>query len=137
MTPWPSWYHPEYRKPAEIGKIISLCAEHFNLTVEAITGPCRKRAVAWPRHLAYLLAKRCTHREWTVIGRAFGGRDHSTIITGCREAEGRISRDPVWREHYSAIKMKVRGRTLLSKAEFYVNNDAGGWRFVRNRRSAL
>ena len=27
MTPWPSWYHPEYRKPAEIGKIIS-CARN-------------------------------------------------------------------------------------------------------------
>lgn len=109
MSLWPSWYHPEYRKPAEIGKIISLCAEHFNLPVEAITGRSHKRAVAWPRQLAYLMAKRCTGREWTVIGRAFGGRDHSTIITGCREAEERINRDPSWWEHYSAIKMKVRG----------------------------
>ena len=109
MTPWPSWYRPSPRRPAEIGKIIDLCAEHFGLSAAEITGACRKRHISWPRQLAYLLAKRCTGREWTVIGRAFGGRNHSTIVTGFNEATARIQRDPVWRDHYAAIRMKVRG----------------------------
>lgn len=62
-------------------------AEHYGLPVRIMDEGSRFRAHARPRQVAMYLAKRFTTKSLPEIGRAFGGRDHTTIIHGIRQIE--------------------------------------------------
>jgi chromosomal replication initiator protein len=53
----------------------------FGLDPEALKSDARARAVAHPRMLAMYLARRHTAASYSEIGRFFGGRNHSTVIS--------------------------------------------------------
>jgi Bacterial dnaA protein helix-turn-helix len=45
----------------------------------------RQLTLVWPRHIAVMLAHHLTAMSYPVIGRAFGGRDHSSMIHAVRK----------------------------------------------------
>ncbi len=53
----------------------------FNLDPEALKSDARSHAVAHPRMLAMYLARKHTGAAFSEIGRFFGGRNHSTVIS--------------------------------------------------------
>jgi hypothetical protein len=55
-------------------------AERFGLSVAELTGKSTKRVVALPRQIAVYLAKQTTEASLPEIGRAFGGRHHTTVM---------------------------------------------------------
>lgn len=52
-------------------------------------GPRRTKALTVPRCAAMHLARVDTHASTLQVGRAFGGRDHTTVIYASREVERR------------------------------------------------
>jgi hypothetical protein len=83
-------------------------AAEFGIDVRAIEGPNRSRRFAWPRQVAMYLARDLTQRSTTEIGRAFGGRDHTTVIYAEREVSGRLERD----SNLVAALARLRNRLL-------------------------
>ncbi|MEZ6066579.1 MAG: chromosomal replication initiator protein DnaA [Planctomycetaceae bacterium] len=63
-------------------------ANLFGLTTSALKSSCRSRNVAQPRMLAMYLARRMTNVAYSDIGRHFGGRNHTTVMS----AEKKIAR---------------------------------------------
>ena len=45
----------------------------------------RSRDIALPRQIAMYLCRDMTQLSTTNIGRAFGGRDHTTVMHGCEK----------------------------------------------------
>lgn len=80
------------RKGLTVQAIVRAVARYHDLTVADLRGPGKARAVAWPRQEAMFLAREAGF-ALTVIGRELGGRDHTTIISGCRAVEGRLATD--------------------------------------------
>ena len=62
--------------------IIDTIARQYSLTPGEITGKKRSREVALPRQIAMYVCREMTGMSTTNIGRAFGGRDHTTIMHG-------------------------------------------------------
>ena len=60
----------------------------FTIDPEALKSDGRARAVAYPRMLAMYLARKHTGAAYSEIGRFFGGRNHSTVIS----AEKKVAR---------------------------------------------
>jgi chromosomal replication initiator protein len=60
----------------------------FAVEPEMLRSDGRGRAVAYPRMLAMYLARRHTAAAYTEIGRFFGGRNHSTVISAERKVLG-------------------------------------------------
>lgn len=77
--------------PVAVEKIIAATAEHFSLTPEAITGQNREKIISVARAAAMHLARRHTGMSFPEIGRAFGGKNHSTVIAACQRIEGLIA----------------------------------------------
>jgi chromosomal replication initiation ATPase DnaA len=63
-------------------------ADHYGLTVPALTSAARWRKLAWPRQVAMHLAKRLTPHNLSEIGRRFN-RDHATVLHAVRQIEAR------------------------------------------------
>jgi chromosomal replication initiator protein len=77
-----------------IADVQAAVAERFDLTVEQLTSPSRASAVAWPRQIALHLARDLTGQSLPAIGRAFGGRNHSTVLHACKRVSERMKDDP-------------------------------------------
>ena len=82
-----------------IENIQKTVAEYFKLRVADLLSKRRSRSVARPRQLAMALSKELTNHSLPEIGDAFGGRDHTTVLHGCRriaslrETESRVEED--------------------------------------------
>jgi chromosomal replication initiator protein len=60
----------------------------FGLDPEALRSDGRARAVSHPRMLAMFLARKHTGAAYSEIGRFFGGRNHSTVISAEKKVRG-------------------------------------------------
>ena len=84
--------------PVTIRQIQTVIAGYFALTRAEIVGKQRARHVSFPRMVGYFLAGRLTKKSLPEIGRAFGGRDHTTVLSGKRKMAGLVDTDPTIRE---------------------------------------
>lgn len=75
-----------------IRDIIAETARRHRIPIEAMKTMTRRPEHARPRHMAMLLARRMTRKHYTIIAAQFG-RDHSTVINGCRQARRRCIAD--------------------------------------------
>ena len=82
-----------------IENIQKTVADYFKIRVADLLSKRRSRSIARPRQLAMALAKELTNHSLPEIGDAFGGRDHTTVLHGCRriaelrETEKRLDDD--------------------------------------------
>jgi len=70
-----------------IENIQKTVAEYFKIRVGDLLSKRRTRSIARPRQVAMALAKELTNHSLPEIGDAFGGRDHTTVLHGCRRIE--------------------------------------------------
>lgn len=74
-------------KLVSIDNILKTVAEYYKIKVSDLLSKRRNRSVARPRQVAMALCKELTNHSLPEIGDAFGGRDHTTVIHGCRTIE--------------------------------------------------
>jgi chromosomal replication initiator protein len=67
-----------------IENIQKTVADYFKIRVADLLSKRRSRSIARPRQIAMTLAKELTNHSLPEIGDAFGGRDHTTVLHGCR-----------------------------------------------------
>jgi chromosomal replication initiator protein len=60
----------------------------FTIDAEALKSESRVRALTYPRMLAMYLARKHTGAAYSEIGRYFGGRNHSTVISAEKKVLG-------------------------------------------------
>lgn len=86
-----------------LARILSITAKHYGLRVDDLVGPCRSRTVSHARSLAMHLARTLTRQSFTAIGRACGGRDHTTALHGHRITSARLAADPAFASDAATI----------------------------------
>jgi chromosomal replication initiator protein len=70
-----------------IENIQKTVADYYKIRVADLLSKKRSRSIARPRQVAMALAKELTNHSLPEIGDAFGGRDHTTVLHGCRRIE--------------------------------------------------
>lgn len=60
-------------------------AEYFDVRLADLSGRSRTSSIVHPRQVAMYLSRELTHSSLKEIGRAFGGRDHGTVIHACKK----------------------------------------------------
>ena len=66
----------------------------FSISRAELVSTARAQRLVWPRQLAMYLARELTGQTLPAIGRAFGGRDHTTVLHACRRTAERMANDP-------------------------------------------
>jgi chromosomal replication initiator protein len=69
-------------------------ADHYRLKVSELKSRNNAKSVSMPRQVAMYLCKTLTRASLPEIGRAFGGKHHSTVIHSIRKVEDMRRRDP-------------------------------------------
>jgi len=67
-----------------VSNIQKTVADYYQLRLSDLLSMNRSRSLARPRQIAMALSKELTEHSLPEIGRAFGGRDHTTVLHACR-----------------------------------------------------
>lgn len=65
--------------------VIEATARYHGLKPHDLTGNRKTRRLSMPRQIAMYLARELTDQSFPDLGKAFGGRDHSTVQYGCKK----------------------------------------------------
>ena len=87
--------------------ILSVVADFYGLSVEEVRGSKRLRPLVHARHVAMYLCKQRLKCSFPELGRAFGNRDHTTVMSAVRKVEALRTSDPEVRAHLEAIERKL------------------------------
>jgi chromosomal replication initiator protein len=85
-----------------------VCAA-FDVSLDQLLSTSRTATVAWPRQVAMYLARELTDATLPAIGRAFGGRNHTTVLHAHRRTAERIASDPEAYDAVRRITLELRG----------------------------
>src|SRR5213596_1294729 len=101
------WGDEETIIPIEL--IQRKAAEFFGVTLADLKAKDRTKAVAFPRQIAMYLARQLTHASLTEVGRAFGGKDHTTVLHAVDKIQVLLQEDPKLRKTIDGL---IQGITL-------------------------
>jgi chromosomal replication initiator protein len=96
-------------RPSEAGveDIQRAVCHHFKLRSTDLVSKDRHKSIAFARHVAMYLCKQRLKCSFPELGRAFGNRDHTTVISAVRKVEALRTSDPEVRAHLEAIERKL------------------------------
>lgn len=84
----------EEEKVITIEQIQHKVSEFFGVRVSDLKAKTRTKAVAFPRQVAMYLARQLTHASLNEVGRAFGGKDHTTVLHAVGKIQTLLQEDP-------------------------------------------
>jgi chromosomal replication initiator protein len=93
---------PRTRSVKEIQE--QTCAA-FGISMDDLLSSSRVQPVAFARQVAMYLARELTDATLPAIGRAFGNRNHTTVMHACKRTAQRIAAD---RDAYEAVQKLTR-----------------------------
>jgi len=96
-------------KQITIENIQKIVAEYFKIRVSDLNSKTRSRSIARPRQIAMSLSKELTNHSLPEIGEYFGGRDHTTVLHGCKKVAELLTEDPRINEDINNIKRILTG----------------------------
>ena len=96
------------KKKITIELIQQAVADYYSMDVSALLSKRRTMEVTFPRHIAMYLCREMTEGSLKSIGKAFGGRDHTTVMNACDNVEDAMKRDPDTALTIEDIQKRIR-----------------------------
>ena len=87
--------------------ILCVVARHYNVPESDLLGRGRRKEIALARQMVMFLARQETNTSLPKIGRALGGRDHSTVLYGSDKIANQIETDDSLRRDVLAIREQL------------------------------
>lgn len=90
-----------------VAEIQRMVAAHFGVNVKDMLSASHARVFSWPRQIAVYLTRSTTMHPLSMIGRLFGGRDHSTIHHSVRAVERRMETDKSTSDMVEMLRLRI------------------------------
>ena len=99
----------EEEKIVTIEQIQRKVCDLFGIRLSDLKAKTRTKAIAFPRQIAMYLARQLTHASLAEVGRAFGGKDHTTVLHAVDKVQALLQEDPKLRRTIDGL---IQGITL-------------------------
>jgi hypothetical protein len=93
--------------PLSIAQVAEVTARAYGVTVLDLKSTRRPEHLATARNVAMTLAYRLTRNSSPAIGRWFGSRDHSTVLSAIKRTANRMKDDPEFAADVHAVAMSA------------------------------
>jgi len=98
----------EGKNELAISTVRKAVCDYYNLTKQQITSANRTKNISNARQIAMYLCRKLLDSTYDDIGREFGGRDHSTVMSSCENVERKIKTDPLYLKAINEIESKIK-----------------------------
>ena len=99
-----------------VNDVLLVVCQFYGVAYLDMISSRRDWTVMRPRQVAMYLAKELTLSAYPGIGKAMGGRDHTTAMHGCRKIAGLLLTDEPLADEVQILRMKV-GDSMRFRAE--------------------
>lgn len=89
-------------------KIINVVADYYNLAPNQLTSKIRTGQIALARHIAMYLMRYMLDVSYKNIGDMFGGKDHTTVMSGITKVEKELKTDESLREVVEELQKRLK-----------------------------
>ncbi len=96
--------HPDVMSVEDIQRAV---CSHFRLSNSELLSKDRHKSVAFARQVAMYVCRQRLKCSFPELGRAFGNRDHTTVMSAVRRVETLRHIDPQVNAHLEAIEQKL------------------------------
>lgn len=96
------------RETTSIDVIKACISEHFGVSIRDLLSSKRSRNIVRPRQIAMAMCRELTDESLVDIGKAFGGRDHTTVMHACAAVEKLKDEDAAFATQYHRLKMMAQ-----------------------------
>ncbi|PPE05890.1 chromosomal replication initiator protein DnaA [Williamsoniiplasma lucivorax] len=90
-----------------VKKIKEIVAEKYGIPFKTLDGKVRTSVIVNARHIAMYLTREILGHSLTAIGSEFGGRDHTTVMSGIQKVEKTILTDKNFKNQIEGLKNLV------------------------------
>ena len=98
--------YPELRsRKRSVREIQEETCTAFGISIEDLLSASRVQPVAFARQVAMYLSRELTDATLPAIGRAFGNRNHTTVMHACKRTAERMATD---RQAYDTVHRLTR-----------------------------
>jgi chromosomal replication initiator protein len=97
----------EEEKVITIDQIQRKVCEFFGIKLSDLKAKTRTKAVSFPRQIAMYLARQLTHASLSEVGRAFGGKDHTTVLHAVDKVQTLLQEDPKLRKTIDGLIQSI------------------------------
>jgi len=101
---------PAPTDPCSVPSIVEAAAQAFEVNPDQLLARDRRPAVSRARKVAMYLARELTGQSLPEIGRGFGGRDHSTVLSAVRSIDTEVHRDPELAMTVESLRQRLAHR---------------------------
>jgi chromosomal replication initiator protein len=84
-------------------------ARHYAISIDELVGEKRTKRIVVPRQVAMYLCRELTDASLPAIGRAFGGRDHTTVLYAVQKISGLLTDGGDVYESVQALTQSLAG----------------------------
>jgi len=98
----------EGKNELAISTVRKAVCDYYNLTKQQITSANRTKNISSARQIAMYLCRKLLDATYDDIGREFGGRDHSTVMSSCDNVEKKIKSDPLYLKAINEIESRIK-----------------------------
>lgn len=88
-------------------KIFKIISSFFSIRIEDLMGHRRNKELVYPRQLSMYLLRNEMNYSYPQIGKALGGKDHTTIMYGVDKIQKAIQKNHQMQRELSLIKEKL------------------------------
>ena len=96
-----------------VEEIKKICALHFGVRVVDLNSKSRTKPLVIARQTAMFLIKKYLDKSLVDIGRAFGGKDHTTVINALRRIADQQAKDIDLRKDIEELETRIHSITGL------------------------
>ena len=89
-------------------KIINVVADYYNLAPSELTGKSRSGQIALARHIAMYLIRNTLDIPLKKIGDMFGGKDHTTVMSGISKVDKELKTDRSLKEAVDELQKRIK-----------------------------
>ena len=89
-------------------KIINVVADYYNLAPSELTSKNRSGQIALARHIAMYLIRNTLDIPLKKIGDMFGGKDHTTVMSGISKVDKELKTDKSLKEDVDELQKRIK-----------------------------
>ncbi len=102
-------------RQVSLDDVMGTVARHYGIKVADIKSSRKTRDVTHPRQVAMYLARKLTRASFPEIGRAFGNKDHSTVVKGVKKLDRVLQEDPEEAERVRSLERILREGSISAE----------------------
>lgn len=90
-------------------EVVALVARHFEISLDDLASPSRKREIVQARQVAMFLLRNELDLSYASVGALFGGRDHATVMHSVEKVGGLLQNDDTMQSAIESLRSQMVG----------------------------